>query len=188
MRTLPGLALAAALLAPMAAFGQGTPSLQGAAADVEVTPLVRAIVETVDMRSRQVLLRHENGTLQTYTAGPEVRNLAQVRPGDAVDVDLVDAVALTWLRGGEQVQPGQADATVRAAPGERPGAGVATTTRLVATVEEIDVQGRRVLLRGASGRAHRVLLPPRVDPSQVRIGDQVVVDLTEGMLIRVRPR
>lgn len=188
MRAAPALALATALLAPFAAAAQTTPRLQGAAADTEVTPLVRAVVESVDLRSRQVLLRHEDGTLQTYAAGPEVRNLPQVRPGDAVDVDLIDSVALTWIRGGDPVQPGSGDAVMRAAPGERPGAGTANTVRLVATVEEIDVQGRRVLLRGASGRAHRVLLPPRVDPSQVRVGDQVVVDLTKAVVVRVRSR
>ena len=34
------------------------------------------------MAPRHVLLRHEDGSLETVTVGPEVRNLAQVKPGN----------------------------------------------------------------------------------------------------------
>src|SRR4051812_10110913 len=44
----------------------------------------KATVESVDMATRHVLLRNEDGSLQTITVGPEVRNLAQVKAGDRV--------------------------------------------------------------------------------------------------------
>jgi hypothetical protein len=45
-----------------------------------------AIVESVGQTQRSVLLRGPNGALLILEVGPEVRNLAQVNPGDRVVV------------------------------------------------------------------------------------------------------
>ena len=48
----------------------------------------KAVVESVDQKSRTVLLRDDHGDLETIIASPEVRNLAQVHPGDHVLVSV----------------------------------------------------------------------------------------------------
>ena len=54
----------------------------------------KAIVELVDLRSRTVLLRGDQGELDTLIVSPEVRNLPQVHPGDHVLVSVHRSVAL----------------------------------------------------------------------------------------------
>ena len=61
----------------------------------------RATVETVDQQTRTVLLRGPTGALLTVHAGPEVRNLPQVKPGDQVVVRYAESVAARIVRPGD---------------------------------------------------------------------------------------
>ena len=77
---------------------------------------VRATVETVDQQARTVLLRGPTGGLLTVHAGPEVRNLPQVKPGDQVVVRYTEAVAARIVRPGDPA-PESTTTMARAAPG-----------------------------------------------------------------------
>jgi hypothetical protein len=80
-----------------------------------------AVLESVDQRSRDVLLRGPAGRLLTVKAGPEVRNLAQVRAGDRVRIAYQQAVAVQLSPPGGALPPAERDtAAVRAARGARP--------------------------------------------------------------------
>jgi hypothetical protein len=57
---------------------------------VDVTE-VNATVETVDLHQRTILLSTQDG-LVTIEAGPAVKNLAQVKPGDKIHVVLREAL------------------------------------------------------------------------------------------------
>ncbi len=74
----------------------------------ELTLETTAVVQTIDMETRQVLLRTENGRMLTIIAGPEVRNLDQVEPGDRVKATYYESVAV-------QMATGQASGTAAAA-------------------------------------------------------------------------
>ena len=54
----------------------------------------KATVESVDLRTRVVLLREDNGDLESVIASPELRNLAQVHAGDSVLVSIQRSVVL----------------------------------------------------------------------------------------------
>src|SRR6185437_6236793 len=60
----------------------------------------KARVESVDQKTREVLLRGDNGELETIVASPEVRNLAQIHPGDYVLVSVHRSVALEMSKAG----------------------------------------------------------------------------------------
>jgi hypothetical protein len=51
-------------------------------------------VESVDTSTRQVLLRTPDGARTTVVAGPEVRNLPQLKPGDRVTITYQEAIAV----------------------------------------------------------------------------------------------
>ena len=68
-----------------------------------------ATVESVDMSTRQVLLQTPDGARATVVAGPEVRNLPQVRAGDSVTVTYQEAIAV------QMAQPGTAPPNAAAA-------------------------------------------------------------------------
>ena len=77
-----------------------------------------AVVQLVDLESRQVLLETESGRLTTIVAGPEVRNLAQIEPGDIVRAVHEQSVAVQMVERGQGTTDTQAVVAVgRAAEG-----------------------------------------------------------------------
>ncbi len=55
-----------------------------------------AVVESIDLENRHVLLKTEDGRMLTIVAGPEVINLDQVEPGDGSRRHIMKASRLRW--------------------------------------------------------------------------------------------
>ncbi len=89
-----------------------------------ITETVEAIstVEAIDYTTREVVLRDAQGRQSVVKAGPEVRNLAQVKKGDRVIVRFTEAFAAQVVKPGTGVTGVQTDSSaVRAAPRTAPG-------------------------------------------------------------------
>ena len=85
-----------------------------------------AKVISVDVASREVVLEGSNGGRRTIVAGPDVRNLAQVKPGDLVKATYSQAVAIELKKGGSGVRSSDVkEEGTRAKEGETP-AGTAS--------------------------------------------------------------
>ena len=117
------LAGIAAMLSACAAPAQPPPRPEPTAVAREAQFV--AVVELVNQRTREVVLRGPEGNRVTVTAGPEVRNLAQVRRGDRVVVTYGEALAVEMAPPGDGGPPVEVAAgTARARPGQRPAGAV----------------------------------------------------------------
>jgi len=146
---------------------------------------VRAIVETVNQAERSAVLNMGEGRFRTVRAGPEVRNFAQVRPGDVVEIDLYEEVALVLARNAPEGSI--VGRSVSVAPlGAKPGAKAVKVTTVTTRIEAIDATTRRVTLRRQNGTLLLVKAPDDVDLSKVSVGDDVVAVVTEAVAIEVR--
>ena len=147
-------------------------------------------VQTVDYGNRMVTLMGDEGPVIVF-AGPEVRNLDQVRPGDRVRVQYREAIAAQLVKPGTGV-PGVQSAvtTARALPGERPFAASAEQTRMTVKVYDVDTISNIVEVTGPGGYNRRVKV---MDPKArefirgLKPGDQVEVTITEAAAISVEP-
>ena len=113
-----------------------------------------ATVTAIDLTTREVTLRRDNGSTFTVVAGPDVRNLPQIRVGDTVHVDFHEALAIELKKGGTGAPASRSETATRsrAEPGQRPG-GVATReTVIVADVIAGNAADQTVSLRGPGGR------------------------------------
>jgi hypothetical protein len=145
----------------------------------------KAKVDAVDQEKRLVTLTGPRGTV-TVKAGPEVRNLAQVKPGDVLTVRYLESVALYVRKGGEPPAATEMQAVEVAPKGQKPAGLVVNTTEVTATVEAVDVAKRTVTLKGPEGKSRTI----KVDPSVKRLaegkkGDQVVARVTEALALSV---
>jgi hypothetical protein len=173
MNRLFPFALAVSLVVPVASAAETAAPAETVLPGVATTTPGRAIIETVDPRASHVLLRYDDGTLRTYRTDPASRDLATLNPGDTITVELAESVVVRWMHGdGHGVMDGPIEGA---------------TARLFGTVEEMDPDGRTAVLRGAAGERHRVVLPAEIDASMVQPGEQVSVELTEAVLVRVGP-
>lgn len=150
-----------------------------------------AIVEAIDYSTREVVLRDAQGRQTLVKAGPEVRNLAQVKKGDRVVVRFTEAFAAQVVKPGTGVTGVQADTAVaRAAPGERPGAAIGEQIRTTVKVYEVDPYANTIEVTGPRGYNRRLKVK---DPQAIAFirglkkGDEVEVTFSEALAISVEP-
>jgi hypothetical protein len=149
-----------------------------------------ATVEAVDMSSRTLRLRNDaTGEPFEVVAGPEVRNLAQVRPGDTVEVGVYESIAVAMADPADTGEPMIAVAGARAPEGERPGGLAIVNTSEVVELVSYDRQSFFAELRTADGTIRRVTVPPqfRTFAEQRRPGDRILVGITDAVDIMVVP-
>jgi hypothetical protein len=143
-----------------------------------------AMVTAVDRSQRTVTLQVADGRSVTLKVPPEAKNFDQVRPGDTVRAEYLDAVALVVRKSDEPPQAGEM-AAVRLAPkGGQPGGVMVQTVEVTAKVQAIDLAKRTVTLQGPRGGVRVVKVDDRVQGlDQVKPGDEVVVRHTQGLAL-----
>lgn len=180
----PLLAAALATLIAMPALAQRPDG-----AVITRTERVTAIVETIDLDRRTVLLTREDGALLTMRIGPEVRNLAQVRAGDRVIVEHTEAIAARMARPGEPPVVA-AEAEARRPEGARPGAATADAVRVRVTIDEVFGNGDTVSFTGPGGARRTIAVrTPEMQAfaRRLRPGEQVDVTFLDVVAITVEP-
>jgi Cu/Ag efflux protein CusF len=159
------------------------PGVAGAAQTAEVTATITAI----DAKTREVTLKGPQGNELTLTAGPEVKNFAQMKVGDQVHVQYVEALTLELKKGSTApVSRVDEDAAHAAKPGERPAGVVGRRVTIMAEVVGLDAAKQTVTLRGPK---RSVVLDVK-DPAQfalLAVGDRVEATYTEAVAISVEP-
>jgi len=180
--------IAAALAAPAAAQ-TGTavvakgPGVAGAAQTIKLTATITAI----DAATRAVTLKGPEGRELTVTAGPEVKNFAQMKVGDKVNIEFVEALTLE-LKKGSTAPVARTDTAMAAGakPGSMPAGVVGKQVTVMAEVVGLDPKTQTVTLKGPQ----RTVDLKVADPEQfkrVAKGDRVEATYTEAMAISVEP-
>ena len=146
-----------------------------------------ARVTAIDKASRTVTLTGAEGRVFNVIAGPEVKNFAQIAVGDEVVVEYIRAVSLHVQKNSGFRERTEQAVGVRAAPGEKPGAGVAQEVRVVADVIGVNKKAGTITLRGPKGRIVDLDVKNPEHFNVVKVGDQVEANYIESMAISVQP-
>lgn len=191
MKTAPMLAaLAAACLttacahAPAAAPAAPAkkPSFEAAR-----TSAVTATVKAIDQKTRKVTLAGEDGEYK-FVAGPEVKNLAQVKVGDIVTAAVLETLNLQVLAAGEAEPDLAVDAAAaRAAPGEKPAGAVSAEIYGVATINAVDRQAQKVTITGPRGKVVILDVKDPKNLENVVAGDKLAFLYTATVAVSVDP-
>ena len=180
--TLLGAAAAWAQIAPGPAPSASLPDRPGVvyAERTRVTATVKAI----DKSQRTVTLERPDGRTVTLRVPPAARNFDQVKVGDTVRAEYLDAVALFVRKSGGPPQVGEKTAVAVAPEGEKPAGMMVETVELTARVEAIDLAARTVTLRGPEGNVRVVTVDESVERlDAVKPGDEVVVRHTQALAL-----
>jgi Cu/Ag efflux protein CusF len=146
----------------------------------------RATVEKINRSTREVTLRRQDGSQVTIVAGQEVRNFDQIRVGDIVETEIIEAVAVVVEPAHTQVRERRDEISgYRALPGEKPGAKTTRTVEIVATVQNIDPRTRQVTVKGAL-QTVTLKVADDVDLSLIKKGDNVRAVYIESVSIQVK--
>jgi hypothetical protein len=178
------VAFASSALAQTGAVVAGTaPGKAGVAQTVKITATITAI----DKATRDVSLKGPQGNEVVVTAGPEVKNFDNMKVGDQVTAQYVEAVTLELKKGGGMtVARSDQGGVLESKPGQKPGGAAGRQVTIVADVVDVNPAKQSITLRGPK-RTVELVVP---DPAQFKLvakGDQVEAKYTQALAIAVDP-
>jgi len=163
----------------------GNDSLPAVMTGAQVTSV--AVVESVNMKTREVRLREADGKISSFIAGDEVRNLAQVKIGDRVTAQVRIGLVMALNKPGGNMRSREDTMAVgRAELGQKPAGIIVKTVNATAVVTAVDTQARTVTLKGAL-RTLTLPVAADINLANVKVGDQVDAAYQESVAISVTP-
>lgn len=180
---VPGIILIAGLASCSSTQSAGTGAKPGALV-VDVVQWT-GTVKAVDPTNKLVTVEGPGGKTTTVNA-QNARNLDQVKPGDKVNVELIEEMAL-FVRKADAAPSATEEQAIELAPkGQMPGGVVSNTVQITANVEAIDYGKRTVDVKGPLGNVRTLKVDKSVKNfDQVKKGDQVVIRHTEAIALSV---
>jgi len=143
-----------------------------------------ATVLAIDGANRKVTLETADGHKTKYKCGPEVVNFSQLQVGDKVSVEVTEEAAV-FLGKGNPPDSAAAAGVALAPVGAKPGGVMVSTVQVTAEIIAVNAQKHRVTLKLEDGTTRTVKVGKKVDLKTVTPGDDVTVQLSEGLAIRV---
>ena len=153
---------------------------------------ISATVVSVDPKTRIIELRGEEGRTGAFTAGPEVKNFAQIHTGDKVVVSYYQGIAaagFTARYDQERSQPGRPGGTAEL--GAKPGAAVGSAIRGTVIVQKVDTKTNMITVRKPDGTSRTLPVESeegRTFIKKLKKGDKVDVVYAEALAVEVRPQ
>jgi hypothetical protein len=164
-----------------AIFAQGIPG-----GTVVQTYELTAAVTAMDQATRRLTLLSPDGIKQTVKVGPEAINFDQIRVGDQLRITVAEELVVFVAGDGEAPSQAAAQIVALAPQGAKPGGIMAETTQLTAKIAALDSAQHRATLEFEDGSTRTVAVRKDVDLEKRRVGDKVVIRVTEAVALSVK--
>ncbi len=145
-------------------------------------------IESIDATNRTLVLKRADGDTATFKAGPEIRRFNELKVGDQIMSTVTDNCTIFVVKGKMTPSAAAQQGVVRAPEGQRPGGIIVNAINVTATVLDVDLEARRVLLQYSPTQTKSVKVKPDVDLGKVAVGDTVLVRGTRTISIMVGDR
>lgn len=132
-----------------------------------------AIVTAIDKKTRTVTLKGEDGNVFDVVVGKEAKNFAQIKVGDRVVAEHMEALSIELKKGGDLRETTQTNIDESAKAGQKPGAVKGRQVNFVADVKSVDAKTSTITILGASGRVYKLKIKDPEVMAQIKEGDQV---------------
>jgi hypothetical protein len=186
MKMIMNLAAFVAAMTTVPALADQSETMERPSMSLSQSTMVSAMVQAIDHETRVVTLDMGDGELLTFTASPEARNLGQVEVGDIVHAEYVERfTARVMANDGLAPGEGEIATMARTEEGAMPGAMLADTRVVTATVEEINIEANTFKLKGPDGVVEEYYARNPENLKHALVGDMVVMTFTEGVAISV---
>jgi len=147
---------------------------------------ITGVVEAIDHESRMVTLRGPEGNSIAFTAGEEVRNLAQIEAGDLASAKYVYNLSIEVYDNPGLIPSEQNLAAMgRTGEGEMPGLGAAGAYVVTATLEAINFETGTIKLKWPDETVDEFTAEEPENLRGAAVGDLVVITQTASMAVSV---
>ena len=150
---------------------------------VEVTTTIVAINKT----TRTVTLKGPQGGILDVVCGDEVKNFAQLRVGDTVQMRYTEALTLELKKRRKPADASAMAAVVGAAPGSAPAGAMGHQVTILADVVAVDPKKSIISLKGPAGNVLDLKVHNPDHFKVVKKGDQVEAVYSQALAVAVTP-
>ena len=185
--------LLAALLATAGLNVQAQTAAPAAAPAAEVAPvaaevtIMTATVDSVNAKTRTVVLKNDQGQLAPMKVGKSVANFNKIKKGDTFVVEYAQAVVVGLVAAPKGTQPnvtGTRTVKVQDQANKKPFAEEIDTVKATAVIKSIDAKGRTAELTMPDGKVNKVKVDKAVlGLADFKVGDDVVVEYVQDMAV-----
>jgi len=145
-----------------------------------------ATIVAIDAAKMKLTLQTPDGKKTTFKASPSMTNFPQLRVGDQVNAVVTEQVAIAIWKGNNPPADAAAAVVGITPTGSQNPAGFAVATEMItARITAIDAQTRKVTVAFQDGTTKTYKAQKGVDLSQVQVGDNITIQVTEGAAISV---
>lgn len=149
------------------------------------TATATATIKAIDATNRLVTLAFEDGTVDTVTAGPEVRRFSELKVGDKVTFRYHESAIVQLHKAGDATPPSSAKEGVVHGTGPKPGGVMAQQATAVVTVEAIDAALSSITVKTEDGSRLNYHVKNKNNLEGVKVGDRIEITFTRALMITV---
>ena len=185
--------LLAALLATAGLNVQAQTAAPAAAPAAEVAPvaaevvIMTATVDSVNAKTRTVMLKNDQGQLAPMTVGKSVTNFNKIKKGDTFVVEYAQAVVVGLVAAPKGAQPsvtGTRTVKVQDQSNKKPFAEEIDTIKATAVIKSINAKARTAEITMPDGKVNKVKVDKAVlGLENFKVGDDVVVEYVQDMAV-----
>lgn len=185
--------LLAALLATAGLNVQAQTAAPAAAPAAEVAPvaaevtIMTATVDSVNAKTRTVMLKNDQGQLAPMTVGKSVTNFNKIKKGDTFVVEYAQAVVVGLVAAPKGAQPsvtGTRTVKVQDQANKKPFAEEIDTIKATAVIKSINAKARTAEITMPDGKVNKVKVDKAVlGLENFKVGDDVVVEYVQDMAV-----
>lgn len=139
-------------------------------------------ITAINQATRSVTLRSADGTLDTFTVGPEVVRFNQLKVGDKINATYQEALVFEVRKPGA---PGATPGTTASAERYKSAVGgaVGAAHTLSVTVKAIDPAAPSITVAAADGRTLTRTIQDKKNLEGVKVGDRIDITYSEALIL-----
>lgn len=142
-----------------------------------------ATVTAVDASRRKVTLTTPDGRSATFKASKQI-DMSGLKVGQQIGIQATEAIAIEFSKDGTPAQnPAAVALTAIATDGKSGAVFDGEAIEIQATIVAIDPASHKVTLQLPDGTAKTVKAPKGADLSQVSVGEKIIVDFADSVII-----
>ena len=149
--------------------------------------VLTATVDSVDAKTRTVVLKNDQGQLAPMKIGKNVPDFANIKKGDIFVVEYAQAVAVGLVAAPKGTQPGVSATRavkVQDAANKKPFAEETDTIYATAKIKSVDAKARTAVLSTPDGKVLKVKVDKAVlGLENFKAGDEVLVEYVQDIAI-----
>jgi len=154
----------------------------------EVVKTVAATIQAINLETREVTLKGEQGSVYTVVADAKIQRLNEFHVGDDIVLDYAISMAaeIRPPTAEERATPYKVvEDTTRAKPNQAPGVEGYKIVEAVVVVEELDGPSQTVTVKGPKGNHMPIKVKNLATFEKLHVGDTALIVYTEAFALRL---